>query len=101
MSFIKKLRDLDEVEGYPVVKASNFVTQWLGLMFRKDFSGEMSFTFARSQIIFMHTFFMRFPIDVTFFDEEDNVIKKIRNMKPWRVLVVRGVKKFVERKSVL
>ena len=32
----------------------------------------------------VHTFFMRFPIDVIFVDGENRVVKVIPAMKPWR-----------------
>ncbi len=33
----------------------------------------------------IHTFFMAFPIDVLFLDEELRVRKVIENLKPWRI----------------
>lgn len=38
----------------------------------------------------IHTFFMRFPIDATFFDKEGNVVKVVRNIRPWRPWVWGG-----------
>ncbi len=32
----------------------------------------------------VHTFFMRFPIDVIFLDRDNRVVKVITAMKPWR-----------------
>ena len=32
----------------------------------------------------IHTFFMRFPIDATFLDRKGNVVKVVRNIRPWR-----------------
>jgi uncharacterized protein len=32
----------------------------------------------------VHTFFMRFPIDVIFLDKTSRVVKVIPGMKPWR-----------------
>jgi uncharacterized protein len=32
----------------------------------------------------VHTFFMRFPIDVIFLDRNNQVVKIIPGMKPWR-----------------
>ena len=31
----------------------------------------------------IHTFFMSFPIDATFFDREGRVVKVMRNIRPW------------------
>ena len=33
----------------------------------------------------IHTFFMRFDIDVIFLDKERKVLKVIEKMKPWRL----------------
>ena len=38
----------------------------------------------------VHTFFMSFPIDVTFLDRQDRVVKVVRGVKPWRPLVWGG-----------
>ncbi len=38
----------------------------------------------------VHTFFMSFPIDVTFLDRHDRVVKTVRGVKPWRPLVWGG-----------
>ena len=33
----------------------------------------------------IHTFFMRFPIDVVFLDRSGVVVKLVANLRPWRV----------------
>ena len=38
----------------------------------------------------IHTFFMSFPIDATFLDREDRVVKVVRNIRPWRFFVWGG-----------
>ena len=38
----------------------------------------------------IHTCFMRFPIDATFLDRDDNVVKVVRNIRPWRLCVWGG-----------
>ena len=37
----------------------------------------------------VHTFAMRFPIDVVYLDEEKTVVHLERDLKPWRVAAVR------------
>lgn len=37
----------------------------------------------------VHTFFMRFPIDVAYLDRELRVLSVHANVKPWRVLLAR------------
>ena len=31
----------------------------------------------------IHTFFMKFPIDATFLDRHDNVVRIVRGIRPW------------------
>jgi uncharacterized membrane protein (UPF0127 family) len=38
----------------------------------------------------IHTCFMRFPIDVLFLDKDGNVVKTVRKIRPWRLLVWGG-----------
>lgn len=38
----------------------------------------------------IHTFFMRFAIDAVFLDESDNIVKTVRNIRPWRLFVWGG-----------
>jgi len=38
----------------------------------------------------IHTFFMRFAIDATFLDASGNVVKVVKNIRPWRPFVWGG-----------
>lgn len=40
----------------------------------------------------IHTWFMRFPIDATFLDQDGKVVKVVRNIKPWTSFVWGGWK---------
>jgi uncharacterized membrane protein (UPF0127 family) len=44
----------------------------------------------------VHTFFMRFPIDVIFLDRESVVVKIVHSMKPWRTALGGGGKDALE-----
>jgi uncharacterized membrane protein (UPF0127 family) len=44
----------------------------------------------------VHTFFMRFPMDVVFLDREGKVVKVVRNLKPWRAAGARGARSALE-----
>ena len=70
-------------------------------MFRRTIPNDygMLFAFETSRSVTVHTFFMRFPIDITFYSENDKVIKVVKNMKPWQWVKVDGVKKFMETKA--
>lgn len=48
----------------------------------------------------IHTFFMRFPIDILFLDKDSKVVKSIRRMRPFRLSGwVVGAKEVVELPS--
>lgn len=47
----------------------------------------------------IHTFFMRFPIDVVFLDRERVVVAIERDVRPWRTAAHRGAKAVVELAS--
>lgn len=38
----------------------------------------------------IHTFFMKFPIDAIFLDGNDQIVKTVRNIRPWRLFVWGG-----------
>jgi uncharacterized membrane protein (UPF0127 family) len=44
----------------------------------------------------VHTFFMRFPIDVVFLDRELRVVAIAANVPPWRMRGARGAKAVLE-----
>ena len=44
----------------------------------------------------VHTFFMRFPIDVVFLDRENRVVDVERELVPWRTAKRRGAKAVLE-----
>jgi len=44
----------------------------------------------------VHTFFMRFPIDVVFLDRELEVRKVVPDLRPWRFAGARGAKSTLE-----
>jgi uncharacterized protein len=66
-----------------IMIADNLWTRLIGLMFRqvpKDFEG-LLIDPGRS----IHTFFMRYPLDIVFFSRKGRVIKIFRNLAPWRM----------------
>ncbi len=44
----------------------------------------------------IHTFFMRFPLDVLFLDARDTVQRVARGVPPWRLLFAPGARRVVE-----
>lgn len=64
--------------------ARTFWTRFRGLMLRKkeDFPNNKALFFENCNSI--HMFFMRFPIDVVYLDKSFNVVKVVKNIKPWQ-----------------
>ena len=44
----------------------------------------------------IHTFFMRFPIDVVFLDADDRVLEVVPHLAPWRAAGVKGARAVLE-----
>jgi uncharacterized membrane protein (UPF0127 family) len=44
----------------------------------------------------IHTFFMRFPIDVVFLDQHDEVVKVVHRLRPWRAAGMKGARSVLE-----
>lgn len=63
--------------------ARDFFSRFLGLMGRKTLSDNEAIFFPHCQSI--HTFFMRFAIDVVSLSKEGEVISVRKNLKPWRM----------------
>ncbi|MCX7903850.1 MAG: DUF192 domain-containing protein [Caloramator sp.] len=74
--------------------ADTFFKRLLGYMFRKrPHHGAILLKPCNS----IHTFFMFFNIDVYLLDENMNVIKKIENVPPWKIIPpMKGVKYILE-----
>lgn len=66
-----------------VALADNSISRMIGLMFKPGLEAGEGLLIRPCNSI--HTFFMRFNIDVLFLDKEYRVLKVIRNLKPWRM----------------
>ena len=73
--------------------AKSFKDRLIGLMFKKNINYGLLFKRCKS----IHTFFMLDEIDVVAADNNDNVIKTYKKVKPWRVIIApRGTKMIYE-----
>lgn len=77
-----------EINGVRAEVARTFWQRFMGLMGRKSLQPGEGMLILKCNSI--HTCFMRFPIDATFLDEHDNVVKVVRNIRPWRLCVLGG-----------
>ena len=68
--------------------AEGFSARLLGLMFRKGMPEDAALLIPGCNAI--HTFFMRFAIDVAFLDRNGIPVKTVRGVRPWTPLVWGG-----------
>ncbi|MCK4519733.1 MAG: DUF192 domain-containing protein [Candidatus Omnitrophica bacterium] len=64
--------------------ADDFFLRLKGLMFRKTIAAEAALIFYRTSSI--HTFFMRFPLDIVFLNKKMQVVRFYEALKPGRVV---------------
>ncbi len=76
--------------GTEVERADSHWQRMVGLLGRRSLSpgGGMRFEAASS----LHMMFMRFAIDVVYFDREQRVVKLVSDFKPWRFSAARGAR---------
>ena len=79
--------------------ARKLVERIRGLIDTKDLPSDEGMLILKCNAI--HTFFMSFSIDAIFLDKNDNVVKTVKNIRPWRFFVWGGFKaaKVLEIKS--
>jgi len=65
-----------------------------GLMFRKELPEDEGLLIPGCSSI--HMFFMRFPIDVVYLDDEDCVVRIVNGIRPWRLSACRGARSVLE-----
>lgn len=84
-----------------IITAKTPFQQFFGLMFRKSMPYDYGlwFEFEKPKNIFIHSCFMRFNINILFFNEKYELIKIIKDMKPWKFVKVKNIKGFLEMKS--
>lgn len=82
----KIIKFKDEILCKDLKIADDFLSRLIGLMFKKEMSGFDGLLIKQCNSI--HTFFMRYAIDIIFLDKEFKVVKVIENMKPWRATLM-------------
>jgi len=97
----EKIETLKQELGLRKVEiARTYLQQSFGLMFRKSIPNNygMWFEFRKPKNVLVHTWFMRFPIDIWFFDANFKLIKVVKCLNPWRVVRMDNVKVVLETK---
>ena len=74
--------------GVDAEVAETFAERARGLIGRDGLPEGTGLLIPRCSCI--HTCFMRFPIDATFLDGRGNVVRTVRNIRPWRLFVWGG-----------
>lgn len=78
-----KIKNSGELVATNVQVADNAYLRVMGLMFKKNMNGMGGLLLDPCNSI--HTFFMRFPIDVVFISRDNKVINVQRSLAPWRM----------------
>ena len=78
----------ERVCGVDAEVAETFAERARGLIGRKGLAPGEGMLIPRCNCI--HTCFMRFPIDAAFLDRRGEVVKTVRNIRPWRLFVWGG-----------
>ena len=73
--------------------ADNFFSRSIGLLSKKSLSEGEGMVIKPCCSI--HTFFMRFEIDVLFVNKQNEVIALYENVKPWRILPIHPTSHYV------
>lgn len=92
---------INATEGREIVSsakvASSFSSRLLGLMFKKKIKNEQALIFYQAPSI--HTFFMRFPIDIIFLDKKMKVKRIVNCLRPWKAIICKGAYATIEFSS--
>ena len=77
--------------------ADSFVSRLMGLMFRKDPENGLILKLPSSRNrrgSAIHMFFMRFPLDIIFLDDDKKVVDMV-SIRPWKTYTPRSPAKYV------
>ena len=89
---------MNAIENIKIIKAGSFWQRFRGFMMKKSADYALLFENCSS----VHTFFMRFDIDVLFIDKNGKALKIKENIKPWRIVMpVKGAVSILEIPSYL
>jgi len=75
------------VNGMRVTLAQRFLARLVGLLGRRGLAPDEALFLAPCNNV--HTFFMRFAIDVVFLDRDGAVLAIVPALRPWRVAAAR------------
>ncbi|KXG74303.1 hypothetical protein AN618_23490 [Fervidicola ferrireducens] len=89
------VQETGEVIATEVLFARTFFQRLKGLMFKERMDDGCALILEPCNSV--HTFFMRFPIDVAFVSKEGRVLEVIKGMKPFRITrIIKGARYVIE-----
>jgi len=77
-----------EIQGIRAEVARSYFQRARGLIGRQELAPGTGMLILHCNAI--HTCFMKFPIDAIFLDRHGNVVKTVRNIRPWRLFIWGG-----------
>ena len=77
-----EIKHNERVLSSNILTATDPISRVVGLMFGKAPKGDGLLLEPCNSI---HTFFMRYSLDVVFLNRSNEVVKVIRNLRPWRI----------------
>lgn len=84
---MKRVKITNKTRGTTVIAGAlmteDFIDRFMGLMFKRPSFEPSALVIDRCEAV--HTFFMRFNIDLVFLDREGVVLRFIRELKPFRI----------------
>lgn len=66
---------------FKIIKADTILSRFLGFMFKPKADYGIVFFNCRS----VHTFFMRFNLDILYLDNDNRVLKIKKDLSPWKI----------------
>lgn len=66
-----------------ILRAETFWKRFRGFMLKRSANYALLFDKCKS----VHTFFMRFDLDIVYLDDKKRVVKVIRSLKPFRIVL--------------
>jgi uncharacterized membrane protein (UPF0127 family) len=80
-----QVKHREKILSNNILVADDPVSRVIGLMFKKSPKGDGLLLEPCNSI---HTFFMRYSLDVIFLNKSNVVVKIIRDLKPWRMTFI-------------
>lgn len=77
------------------------IEQMKGLMFVKDMPFDLAivFPFTRRKNVVIHTWFVKFPLDIGMLNEDMRISKLYKDVEPFRVMPMQMCNGFVETRA--